>query len=65
MSAGLENGAKRQDAARAEVDEAFRRARARRNLAIAGALAGFVALVFLITLVQLGGNVTDVIERPY
>ncbi len=39
-----------------------RAARRRRNLAIALALAGFVALIFVITLTRLQGNV---LNRPF
>ena len=35
------------------------KARSRRNWIIAGALLGFVVLVFIITLVRLGANVLD------
>ncbi len=38
-------------------EEAFRRERSRRNVAMALALAAFVILVFLITVVRLSGNV--------
>jgi len=37
----------------------FRKARAKRNYAIALGLVLFVALVFAITLVRLGGNIVD------
>jgi len=36
------------------------KARSRRNLVLAGALFLFVVLVFAVTLVRLGGNVTSV-----
>lgn len=35
------------------------RARKRRNLALAIALLAFAALVFVVTIVRLGGNVLD------
>ena len=35
------------------------RKRRQRNLAIAGILFAFVALVFLVTIVKLGGNVAN------
>jgi len=41
-----------------ESDEA-RRARNRRNWLLAGALLAFVVLVFVVTLVRLGGNVAQ------
>jgi len=41
-----------------ESDEA-RRARSRRNWLLAGALFAFVVLVFVVTLVRLGGNVAQ------
>ena len=37
--------------------EAARKARRGRNIAIAAGLLAFVALVFVITIVRLGGNV--------
>ena len=36
-----------------------RRARQRRNLMLAAALIAFVILVFIVTIVRLGGNVAD------
>lgn len=42
-------------------DPAARRARSRRNLAIAAGLVLFVVLVFVVTLAKLGANV---IARP-
>lgn len=35
------------------------RARRRRNIALALALLAFAALIFVVTLVRLGGNVAD------
>jgi hypothetical protein len=43
-------------APRKDVDPAIK-ARGRRNIALALGLAGFVVLVFVVTLVKLGGNV--------
>ena len=40
-------------------DEAAQRARRGRNVAIALGLVAFVVLVFVITIVRLGGNVVD------
>lgn len=40
-------------------DPAARRARTRRNWAIALGLLGFMALVFVITLARMGGHVAD------
>ena len=41
--------------------EEFRRARRGRNIALAIGLALFVVLVFLVTVIRLGGSV---VERP-
>jgi hypothetical protein len=41
-----------------ETPEAAK-ARSRRNIAMALALAGFVILIFVVTLVRLGGNVAQ------
>ena len=38
-------------------DPEARKARSRRNLAIGAALLAFVVLVFIVTIVRLGGNV--------
>ena len=40
-----------------DESEAFRKARAGRNIAILIGLLAFVALVFLVTITRLGGNV--------
>jgi hypothetical protein len=40
------------------LDEAARRERSRRNIANGLALAAFVVLVFIITIVKLGANVS-------
>lgn len=40
-------------------DEAVRRARRGRNIAIAVGLIGFVVLVYLVTIFRMGGNVLD------
>lgn len=40
------------------LDEAAKAARNRRNIAMALALAAFVALVFVVTIVKLAGNVS-------
>jgi hypothetical protein len=44
------------------LGEAEIAARKRRNLWIAAGLAGFIALIFVITIVHLGGNVA---KRPF
>jgi hypothetical protein len=40
------------------MEEAARRARSRRNIAMALALVAFVILVFVVTIVKLGANVS-------
>lgn len=40
------------------LDDDAKAARSRRNIALALALAAFVALVFVVTIVKLTGNVT-------
>ena len=37
----------------------------RRNRMLALTLVGFVVLLFVITVVRIGGNVTELIERPF
>ncbi|MEL7028559.1 MAG: hypothetical protein AAGL49_04960 [Pseudomonadota bacterium] len=52
------NAVAEKEAQGAPVDEEKRR-RGRRNLAVAAALAAFIGLIYLITIVRLGGNVAD------
>lgn len=42
--------------------EAFAKARRGRNIALALGLAAFVVIVFIVTIIRLGGNVAD---RPF
>lgn len=46
----------------ARESEAERKARNGRNIALALGLVAFVILVFIVTIVRLGGNVAD---RPF
>jgi len=41
------------------VDADARKKRRRRNFAIAAALGGFILLIYLVTLVRLGGNIAS------
>lgn len=45
-----------------ELTPEEKKKRRQRNLAIAGALIAFVALIYVITIVKLGGNVAN---RPF
>jgi hypothetical protein len=48
----------------ADEADVFAKQRAKRNLAVAGALIGFVVLIFLVTLVRLSGNIAQLADRP-